>query len=105
MFHQLIRCPSRACMKKHCMYNRTYMAIATKKLTILVDADVHRALIKKVGRSNIGRFLINAAKPHLASDSHMRSGYAAMAADQAREKEALEWSENLLNDSYVAPEA
>lgn len=79
-----------------------YMATATKKLTILVDADTHRALLKKVGRGNIGRFLIDAAKPHLSDDSHMRAGYAAMAADQVREKEAREWTENLLNDSYVA---
>ena len=78
------------------------MAIATKKLTILVEADMHRALIKKVGRGNIGRFLIEAAKPHLTDDSHVRAGYAAMAADQAREKEALEWSEGLIADSYVA---
>ncbi len=81
------------------------MATATKKLTILVDANTHRALIKKVGRGNIGRFLIDAAKPHLANDTHVRAGYAEMAKDQAREKEALEWSENLINDSYVAPKA
>ena len=77
------------------------MALATKRLTILVDADVHRALIKKVGRGNIGRFLIEAAKPHLADNAHLRAGYAEMAADQAREKEALEWSESLIADSYV----
>ncbi len=79
--------------------------MTTKKLTILVDADTHRALLKKVGRGNIGRFLIDAAKPHLSGDTHMRAGYAAMAADQAREKEALEWSENLIVDSYDAPKA
>ena len=77
------------------------MAFATKKLTILIDADVHRALIKKVGRGNIGRFLIKAAKPHLSHNNHIRAGYAEMAADQAREKEALEWSEGLIADSYV----
>ena len=87
------------------MYDCTYMATATKKLTILVDADMHRALLKKVGRGNIGRFLIEAAKPHLNGSSDLQAGYAAMARDEAREKEALEWSENLLNDSYVAPEA
>ncbi len=84
------------------MYNRTYMATVTKKLTILVDADMHHALIKKVGRGNIGRFLVDAAKPHLTDDSPLRAGYAAMAADQEREKEAFEWSEGLISDSYVA---
>jgi hypothetical protein len=77
------------------------MKTPTKKLTILVDADTHRALLKRVGRGNIGRFLIDAAKPHLAGDTHMRAGYAAMAADQEREKEAREWSESLAGDSYV----
>ena len=78
------------------------MATATKKLTILVAADVHRALIKKVGRGNIGRFLIEAAKPHLVGEAHVRAGYAEMAADQTREKDALAWSEALVSDSYVA---
>ena len=86
------------------MYDRMYMATATKKLTILIDADVHRALLKKVGRGNIGRFLIEAAKPHLAGNTRVRAGYAEMAADQAREKEAHEWSENLLTDAYGATE-
>ena len=77
------------------------MATATKKLTILIEADVHRALLKKVGRGNIGRFLIEAAKPHLYNNSRIRAGYAEMAADKEREKEALEWSEGLIADSYV----
>lgn len=83
------------------MYDCTYMATATKKLTILVDADMHRALIKKVGRGNIGRFLIDSAKPHLHNNSRIRAGYAEMAADREREKEATEWSEGLVGDSYV----
>lgn len=83
------------------MYDCTYMASLTKKLTILVDADVHRALIKKIGRGNIGRFLIDAAKPHLYNNSRIRAGYAEMAADHEREKEAMEWSEGLVGDSYV----
>lgn len=77
------------------------MSTSTKKLTILVDADMHRTLLRKVGRGNIGRFLIDAAKPHLYDTGRIRAGYAAMAADQTREKEALEWSEGLVGDSYV----
>ena len=86
------------------MYDCTYMATATKKLTILVDADVHRALLRKVGRGNIGRFLTEAAKPLLVSNTPLREAYAAMAKDNAREKNAHEWSENLLKDSYAAQE-
>jgi hypothetical protein len=87
------------------MYDCMHMTTTTKRLTILVDANLHRALLKKVGRGNIGRFLADAAKPLLNGTSDLQAGYAAMARDEAREKEALEWSENLLNDSYVAPEA
>lgn len=83
------------------MYDCMYMAIATKKLTVLVDADFHRALLRKVGRGNIGRFLTDAAKPLLAANTPLRAGYKAMAKDEAREKEALEWSEGLVGDSYV----
>ena len=76
------------------------MNTATKKLTILVEADVYRALQKRVGRGNIGRFLSDVARPHLAHDALLRAGYAEMAADYARENEALAWSEGLVADSY-----
>jgi len=80
------------------------MATATKKLTILVDADLHRALLKKVGRGNIGRFFTDIAKPLLATNTSLRSAYAEMAADNTREKEARVWAENLSQDSYASPE-
>lgn len=78
------------------------MNTATHKLTVLMESDIYRALQRHVGRGNIGRFLSDAARPHLASDSLLRAGYAQMAADQAREREAHTWSEGLLNDSYEA---
>jgi tartrate dehydratase beta subunit/fumarate hydratase class I family protein len=71
----------------------------TKKLTILVGTDMHETLLRKVGRGNIGQFLINAAKPHLEADTSLRTGYAQMAADEVREKEAREW-ENLGLEVY-----
>ncbi|HEY4517451.1 MAG TPA: hypothetical protein VJI74_00990 [Candidatus Paceibacterota bacterium] len=76
------------------------MTTVTKKLTILVEADVYRALQKRIGRGNIGRFLSDVARPHLANDSLLRAGYAEMASDYARESEAREWSEGLVADSY-----
>lgn len=85
------------------MYNCTYMITATKKLTILVEANFHRALLSKVGRGNIGRFLSDAAKPLLVADTSLRAAYADMAADSTREKGAREWTENLLRDSYASP--
>jgi hypothetical protein len=76
------------------------MAIATKKLTILVEADVYRALQRRVGRGNIGKFLSDVARPHLDPASSLPAEYAEMANDEAREIEAREWSEALMQDSY-----
>ena len=81
------------------MYNRMYMSTVARKLTILVEADIYHALQRRVGRGNIGRFLSDAARPHLASDTLVRSGYAQMAADTARELEAHAWSEGLVSDA------
>ncbi len=55
------------------------------------------ALQRKFRERRISRFLSNLARPHVASQD-LAAGYAAMAADQAREAEAHEWSENLLVD-------
>ena len=85
-----------------CMYNCTYMTMATKKLTIIVNADLHRTLLRKVGRGNIGRFVTEAVKPLLRTNTSLREGYAAMAKDSEREKGAREWSGNLINDQYAA---
>ncbi|MDO8518140.1 MAG: addiction module antitoxin [bacterium] len=76
------------------------MSTATKKLTVLVEADVYRALQRRVGRGNIGRFLSDVARPHLISSTTLRDGYAQMAADRAREREAQQWSEGVLRDIY-----
>ena len=88
------------CAGKDHMYNCMHMVTVTKRLTILVDADMHRTLLRKVGRGNIGRFLVDAAKPLLASDTKLRTAYAEMAADSTREKEAQEWSEGVISDTY-----
>ncbi len=76
------------------------MNTTTKKLTILVEADVYRALQRRVGRGNIGRFLSDVARPHLSSEQVLRDGYAQMAADGAREREAHQWSEGTVHDAY-----
>ena len=68
-----------------------------KKLTITVDEDVYEGLQKVVGRRKIGKFLQDLARP-LVVRSQLESGYEAMAADQAREAEALEWAEATCGD-------
>jgi hypothetical protein len=73
-----------------------------KKLTITVDAEVYDGLHSVVGRRQISRFLNDLARPHVTGQD-LRAGYAAMAADEAREAEAEAWSEGLIGDVAIEP--
>jgi predicted CopG family antitoxin len=68
-----------------------------KKLTITVDEEVYHGLHRVVGRRRISRFLNELAKPHVV-DEALEEGYRAMAADEERERDAIEWSETLISD-------
>lgn len=68
-----------------------------KKLTITVDAEVYDGLHSVIGRRRISRFLNDLARPHVTGQD-LSAGYAAMAADAAREAEAQAWSEALVTD-------
>jgi siroheme synthase (precorrin-2 oxidase/ferrochelatase) len=73
-----------------------------KKLTITVDAEVYNGLHTVVGRRRISRFLNDLARPHVVGQD-LSAGYEAMAADEAREAEAAEWTEALLTDVADEP--
>jgi hypothetical protein len=73
-----------------------------KKLTITVDAEVYNGLHTVIGRRRISRFLNDLARP-LVVGQDLSAGYAAMAADEAREAEAAEWTEALLTDVADEP--
>jgi hypothetical protein len=73
-----------------------------KKLTITVDAEVYDGLHAVVGPRRISRFINDLARPHVVGQD-LRAGYAAMAADEAREAEADEWSEGLIDDVADEP--
>jgi hypothetical protein len=68
-----------------------------KKLTITVAEDVYEGLRRVVGPRNISMFLETLARPHVVS-ADVDAGYAAMAADEARERHALEWAEATIGD-------
>jgi hypothetical protein len=75
-----------------------YMAAkARRKLTITVENAVYRGLHKIVGPRNISRFLNDLARPHVVRERRYE-GYRAMAADEEREYEAAEWSQELVGD-------
>ncbi len=69
-----------------------------RKLTITVSDEVYRALHSKIGAGRISRFIDRLARAHVVEES-LRDSYAAMAADEAREREADEWTENLTPDA------
>jgi predicted CopG family antitoxin len=68
-----------------------------KKLTITVEEDVYDGLYKVIGRRRISQFIEDLVRPHVIG-TELESGYQAMAADEAREAEALEWSEATIGD-------
>jgi predicted CopG family antitoxin len=74
----------------------------SKKLTITVDDEVYTGLHSVVGRRRISRFLNDLARPHVLRDD-LADGYRAMAADETREREAMEWVENLAGDIADEP--
>ena len=73
-----------------------------KKLTITVDVDVYEGLHTVIGRRRISRFLNDLARPHVV-DQNLAAGYAAMAADEAREADADAWSEAVIRDVADEP--
>ncbi len=68
-----------------------------KKLTITVDAAVYDGLHKVIGRRHISHFIEELVRPHVIGGD-LEAGYQAMAADEERELEALEWSEATIGD-------
>jgi predicted CopG family antitoxin len=68
-----------------------------KKLTIMVDEEVYNGLHKVIGPRRISKFVEELVRPHVVRPN-LEAGYAEMAEDEQREKEALEWAEITFKD-------
>jgi predicted CopG family antitoxin len=68
-----------------------------KKLTITVDEEVYEGLRKTIGPRKISKFVQELVRPHVVRPN-LESGYAEMAKDKKREKEAIEWAETTFKD-------
>ncbi len=68
-----------------------------KKLTITVDERVYEGLHKVVGRRRISRFIEDLVRPYVLRQD-LEAAYRQMGQDEAREAEALEWSEATIGD-------
>lgn len=68
-----------------------------KKLTITIDETVYNGLYKTIGPRRISRFIEELVRPHVLYPD-LDAAYAAMAQDEEREAEALEWSEAFVGE-------
>ena len=68
-----------------------------KKLTITLDEQVYAGLHRIIGRRRISQFIESMVRPHVLRED-LRAAYQQMAADEAREAEALEWAEATVGD-------
>ena len=61
-----------------------------KRITITLDEAVYDGLYRSIGKRRISQFIEDLLRPHVL-DSALDAGYRAMAADSARETEAMQW--------------
>ncbi len=68
-----------------------------RKMTITLDEAVYEGLYRRVGRRKMSQFIEDLIRSHVL-DTSLDDGYRAMAADAAREAQALEWCDALAAD-------
>lgn len=70
-----------------------------KKITISIDEAVYQGLRRTAGTRGLSQFIEDLVRPHVMNtDTSLDDGYRAMAADTAREAQALEWCNALAGD-------
>ena len=68
-----------------------------KKITITLDVAVYDGLYRTIGKRKMSQFIEDLLRPHVL-DTALEAGYQAMAADETRECEAMEWVNALSGD-------
>ena len=69
-----------------------------QKLTISVPDGVHEGLQAVIGARRISSFPSDLARPHVLQQD-VEAAYRVMADEETWEREALEWSDELIEDS------
>lgn len=69
----------------------------SRKLTILLDDRIYDRLHAAAGKRRVGRFVEQLVRDRLL-DEDLDGAYAALAAEEEREAEALEWADATLGD-------
>ena len=62
-----------------------------RQLVITLPDDVYEELRRRAGQDGVSGYIERLVRPERPSDGHLEEGYRAMAADEDREREALEW--------------
>ncbi len=68
-----------------------------KKLNITIDEKVYEGLHKTIGQGQISQFIEDLVRPHIFNKD-IQAAYKQMAQDEARESEAMKWSEAMIGD-------
>ncbi|MFY9260410.1 MAG: hypothetical protein WAO71_07885, partial [Gallionella sp.] len=68
-----------------------------KRMTITLDEVVYEGLYRMVGKRRMSQFIEDLVRAHVV-DTSLDDGYRAMAADKARETDAIEWCNALAGD-------
>ena len=69
---------------------------AKKKVTLMLDEQVYKAIRSKVGGRGIGAYLSQLARPYVIKDEdEIEAGYIAMANDKEYNREANLWIEGV----------
>ncbi|HEY7062255.1 MAG TPA: addiction module antitoxin [Chloroflexota bacterium] len=63
----------------------------SRQLTITLPDDVYERLADRFGPDQVSSFIEKLLTPYVVTDEELEAGYRAMAADEEREREALEW--------------
>ena len=68
-----------------------------KKMTITLDETVYDGLWRTIGKRRMSQFIEDLLRPHVLTNA-LDDGYKAMAADQEREADAMEWCNAISKD-------
>ena len=63
----------------------------TRTITITVSESFYQALVQAAGPRNLGSFIERNLEELVHTEKNLAAGYAAMAADEARERAARDW--------------
>jgi predicted CopG family antitoxin len=68
-----------------------------RKLTITLNEEVYLGLHRHIGKRKISQFIEDLTRPHVI-DADLELAYKEMAADEERERQAVEWVEGVVGD-------